>query len=151
MQKVKKSFVYCIFFPLWVCLGSAIFYNRFNEEIVNVIWNNISTCCNFKITFNTGKEGIQNFHCIKYQFEGFPPFYLKSVSCLIILSDKNGLMICQNSLVICNVFSWKLLQFNFRFSNKKHTVNILLSKPFLPFKSLFLSIVLFISSLERVK
>ena len=107
MQKVKKSLVYCIFFPLWICLGNAIFHNRFNERIVNVIWNNISTCCNFKITFNTEKEVIQNFHCIKYQFQGFPPFHLKSLSCLIILSDKNGLMICQKSLVICNVFFYE--------------------------------------------
>ena len=86
MRKGKKSLLCIAYFShcefAWVMLYFTMDLMR-GLLMLSETGSHISICYNFKINFNTGKEGIQNFHCIKYQFQGFPLFHLKSVSCLI--------------------------------------------------------------------
>ena len=64
----------CFDFPYFdYAWAIAIFYNGFNNWIVDVIWNRVavSIFCNFEVTYNIGKEGIQNLCCINITFNDF--------------------------------------------------------------------------------
>ena len=51
----------------------TIFYSGFDNWIIDVIWDRVavSIFCNFEVTYNIGKGGIQNLCCINITFNDF--------------------------------------------------------------------------------
>ena len=52
---------------------SMIFYNGFNNWIIDAIWNRVAVSIfwNFKVAYNIGEEGIKNLRCIDITFNDF--------------------------------------------------------------------------------
>ena len=53
--------------PIMSMFACFLYFTRRNNWIVDRIWNRavVTIFYNFKITYNIGKEGIQNLRCIK--------------------------------------------------------------------------------------
>ena len=127
-KKKKREYYFFSYFEYaWV---TAILYNRFNNWIVDVIWNRVAVriYCKFKITYNIRKERIQNSFWISLSM---PTILEKKVFriCTVlmslstissssikinfsldtILSDKNGLMNFQKVFLSIHFFSSRLL------------------------------------------
>ena len=108
-NNVSVAYFSSYFQYAWVI---TIFYNRFNNWIIDVIWDRVavSIFCNFEVTYNIGKEGIRNL-CFTFSLD-------------TILSDKNGLMVFQKVLLSVTFFFFvkiNIIQL-LGFSKKRHTV-----------------------------